>query len=55
MYKANISPFADGFYRIIVTAEQGYDLRNDGTTNGNWVDVTCWRPNFENSVNALAA
>lgn len=39
MYKANISPFADGFYRIIVTAEQGYDLRNDGTTNGNWVDV----------------
>lgn len=39
MYKANISPFADGFYRIIVTAEQGYDLRNDGTTTGNWVDV----------------
>lgn len=39
MFKANISPFADGFYRIIVTAEQGYDLRNDGTTNGNWVDV----------------
>lgn len=39
MFKTNISPFADGYYRIIVTAEQGYDLRNDGTTNGNWVDV----------------
>ena len=39
MFTANISPYADGFYRIIVTAEQGYDLRNDGTTNGNWVDV----------------
>jgi N4-gp56 family major capsid protein len=39
MYKSNISPFADGFYRIIVTAEQGYDLRNDGTTAGNWVEA----------------
>ncbi len=39
MFKNNISPFADGYYRVIVTAEQGYDLRNDGTTNGNWVDV----------------
>lgn len=39
MFKANISPFGDGYYRAIVTAEQGFDLRNDGTTNGNWVDV----------------
>ncbi len=39
MFKNNISPFADGYYRIIVTAEQGFDLRNDGTTNGNWVDL----------------
>lgn len=39
MYKTQINPFADGFYRIIVTAEQGYDLRNDGTTAGNWVEA----------------
>lgn len=39
MFKSNISPYSDGYYRIIVTAEQGYDLRNDGTTAGNWVDV----------------
>ena len=39
MYKNKIPPFGDGYYRIMISAEQGFDLRNDGTTNGNWVDV----------------
>lgn len=39
MFKAAISPFADGYYRAIVSAEQGYDLRNDTSTTGGWVDV----------------
>lgn len=39
MYKNKVPPFADGYYRIMISPEQGFDLRNDGTTNGNWVDV----------------
>jgi len=38
MYKAKIPPFSDGYYRIIVSPEQGYDLRSD-TTTGGWIDV----------------
>lgn len=38
MYKSKIPPFADGYYRLMVTPEQGYDLRSD-TTTGGWIDV----------------
>lgn len=39
MYKNKIPPFGDAYYRLLITPEQGYDLRNDGVTNGNWVDA----------------
>lgn len=39
MFKNKIPPFGDGYYRLMISPEQGFDLRNDGTTNGNWVDV----------------
>lgn len=45
MYKAKIPMFSDGMYRIMVSPDQGFDLRNDGTTNGNWYDVNKYTDN----------
>jgi N4-gp56 family major capsid protein len=39
MTKANIPTFGDGFYRLHISAEQGYDLRNDTTSGSNFVEV----------------
>jgi len=39
MYKGRIPTFADGFYRIFISAEQGFDLRNDTTSGSNFVEV----------------
>lgn len=39
MFKNKIPPFADGYYRMMISPDQGFDLRNDGVTTGNWVDV----------------
>jgi N4-gp56 family major capsid protein len=39
MTKANIPTFGDGFYRVHISAEQGYDLRNDTTSGSNFVEV----------------
>ena len=39
MYKNKIPPFGDAYYRMMISPEQGFDLRNDGVTNGNWVDA----------------
>ncbi len=38
MYLNKIPPFADGYYRLMVSPQQGYDLRSD-TTTGGWIDV----------------
>jgi N4-gp56 family major capsid protein len=38
MFKNKIPPFADGYYRLMVSSEQGFDLRSDSTTGG-WIDV----------------
>lgn len=38
MYKANIPAAADGYYRIIVSPDVEYDLRNE-TSAGSWQDV----------------
>lgn len=38
MFKNKIPPFAGGDYLLIVTAEQGYDLRSD-TDTGSFIDV----------------
>lgn len=38
MFKNKIPPFSGGDYLLIVTAEQGYDLRAD-TATGGWIDV----------------
>jgi N4-gp56 family major capsid protein len=38
MFKGKIPPFADNYYRIIVTPEQAYDLQNE-TTAGSFIDV----------------
>jgi len=45
MYKAKVPVFADGYYRIMVSPDQGFDLRNDGTANGNWYDVNKYTNN----------
>lgn len=39
MYKNNIKPFSDGYYRLWVAPEVGYDLRNDTASTGGFVDV----------------
>lgn len=39
MYKNKIGPFQGSDYLLIVTAEQGFDLRNDPATAGSWIDV----------------
>lgn len=38
MFKNKIPPFGDGYYRLMVSSEQGYDLRSDSSTGG-WIDV----------------
>jgi N4-gp56 family major capsid protein len=38
MFKGKIPPFGDGYYRLMVSPEQGFDLRSD-TTTGGWIDV----------------
>lgn len=38
MYLNKIPPFSDGYYRLMVSPQQGYDLRSD-TTTGGWIDV----------------
>lgn len=38
MKKANIEPFADRFYRLIVSPEVEFDIRND-TATGGFIDV----------------
>ena len=38
MFKNKIPPFADGYYRLMVSSEQGFDLRSDSSTGG-WIDV----------------
>lgn len=38
MKKANIAPFADRFYRLIVSPEVEFDIRND-TATGGFIDV----------------
>lgn len=54
MFKNKIMPYDGRHYLFIATAEQEYDLRNDSAAGG-FIDVTCWRRNAEDSVNALAA
>ena len=54
MKKSKIPQFGDGYYRAWVHPNVAYDLKND-TTTGGFIDVTSWRRNFENSVDALAA
>jgi N4-gp56 family major capsid protein len=39
MFKAKIPPYSNGDYLLIVTADQGYDLRNDTATPGGFIDV----------------
>jgi len=43
MFKNKIPPMADGYYRIILSPDQGFDLRNDATATGNWVDVNKYK------------
>lgn len=38
MFKNKIPPFSDGYYRLMVSSEQGFDLRSD-TSTGGWIDV----------------
>ena len=38
MYKNSIPTFGDGYYRLWISPEQGYDLRND-TNTGAFIDV----------------
>lgn len=38
MFKNKIPPFSDGYYRLMVSPEQGFDLRSD-TSTGGWIDV----------------
>lgn len=38
MFKNKIPPFADGYYRLMIAPEVGFDLRSD-TAVGGWVDV----------------
>lgn len=38
MFKNKIPPFSDGYYRLMVSSEQGFDLRSDSSTGG-WIDV----------------
>lgn len=39
MYKNNIPTFSDGYYRLWISPEQGFDLRNDTASVGGFVDV----------------
>jgi N4-gp56 family major capsid protein len=38
MFKAKVPKFADGYYRLWVHPDVGFDLRNDAATGG-WIDV----------------
>ena len=38
MFKAKITPFSDGYYRMFVHPDVGYDLRTD-TSTGGWTDA----------------
>jgi N4-gp56 family major capsid protein len=38
MFKNKIKPFADGYYRMFISPNVGYDLRSD-TNTGGWIDV----------------
>lgn len=39
MFKNHIPTFPDGTYRLIVTAEQGYDIRSDATAPDAFIEV----------------
>jgi N4-gp56 family major capsid protein len=39
MFKNLIPPNADGYYTLILGAEQGFDLRSDTSTTGGWADL----------------
>lgn len=41
----NVKPFADGFYRAIITPAQEYDLQTD-TATGGWIDVYKYTDNL---------
>lgn len=38
MYKNKLRPFSDGYYRLFIAPEVGYDLRSD-TSTGGFIDV----------------
>jgi len=39
MFKNKIPPFSDGYYRLWIAPQVGYDLRSESSTTGAWTDV----------------